>query len=268
MSVAVHASEARFHDAWAASIDLSQVDVRAAFEAPAALENRFILERIGPLGGLRVLDIGAGLGESSVYFALRGAEVTVADLSPGMVDAAVRLGALHGVRLEPLVTCAEDLAAPSDRYDVVYIANTIHHVCDRRAMFREMRRVLKPCGRFYSWDPIAYNPVIEAYRRMATAVRSSDETPLTRRDVRLAREYFPDVRHREFWIASLALFLKYYAIDRIHPNEDRYWKRILRETDRSLGWWKPLRALDSALTQLPIIRWLAWNMVLWGSKPG
>jgi hypothetical protein len=60
--------------------------------------------------------------------------------------------------------------------------------------------------------------------------------------------------------------VKYYAVDRVHPNQDRYWKRILRETPESLRWWTPLRAIDSALTRLPLMRWLAWNMVMWGEK--
>jgi SAM-dependent methyltransferase len=214
-----------------------------------------------------VLDVGAGLGESSVYLALQGADVTTTDLSPGMVNAAVRLGELHGVRLNGLVLSGEELGTPESTFDYVYIANTIHHVTDKRALFTQIRRTLKPGGRFFSWDPLAYNPVINVYRRMASQVRTEDESPLRMADVALAREFFPDTRHREFWIASLALFLKYYLADGVHPNEDRYWKRIYRETSAGLGWWTPLRALDSVLTRTPGLSLLAWNMVMWGTKP-
>ena len=62
------------------------------------------------------------------------------------------------------------------------------------------------------------------------------------------------------------LFIKYYLVDLVHPDQDRYWKRILRETPRSLWWWMPLRALDSVLTRLPLVRYLSWNIVMWGSK--
>ncbi|MBI3696377.1 MAG: methyltransferase domain-containing protein, partial [Acidobacteria bacterium] len=94
----IQEKEIQFHDDWARSVDLPQVAVREAFEAPTALENQFILRSMGPLQGKRVLDVGAGMGESSVYFALLGAEVTCTDLSPGMVDCAVRLGRFHGVK--------------------------------------------------------------------------------------------------------------------------------------------------------------------------
>jgi hypothetical protein len=55
--------------------------------------------------------------------------------------------------------------------------------------------------------------------------------------------------------------------DRVHPNSDRYWKRILRETPQTLRWWTPLSSLDGVLTRIPGLRWLAWNMVMWGQKP-
>lgn len=258
--------EAGFHDRWASSVAISDIAVRECFEAPTALENQFILRQIGPLRGKKILDIGAGLGESSVYFALQGADVTTIDVSPGMVESAVGLGKKFGAEIEGIVGDAEDLKVPDEAYDIVYIANTIHHVENRAKLFEEIRRALKPGGRFFSYDPLAYNPVINVYRRMAVEVRTADESPLTKADLRLARRYFPDVTHREFWIAGLILFVKYYFKDRIHPNQDRYWKKILWERENDLCWWKPFRLLDSVLTRIPGVRWLAWNIVMWGSK--
>jgi len=266
-TISVHDKERHFHDEWAESIQLESIQVHNAFESPTAMENQFILREMGDLRGKCLLDIGAGLGESSVYFALKGAQVTCTDISPGMVKCASDLGRLHGVQLQAIVSPAEDLSSPKDYFDIVYMANVIHHVTNKESLFREVNRVLKPGGHFFTIDPLAYNPVINIYRRMATAVRSDDEAPLTFHDIALAEKYFVNVRHREFWIATLALFLKYYLWDRIHPNADRYWKRIFNETRGSLIWWRPLRALDSVLTRLPLIRRLSWNIVMWGQKP-
>jgi SAM-dependent methyltransferase len=264
---ALHAREATFHDQWASSTSLDDVLVRECFEAPTAIENQFILRKMGDLKGKKVLDIGAGLGESSVYFALKGAQVTTTDISPLMVEKVLQLAAKFSVGMTGIVATAESLNVPENHFDFVYIANTIHHVHDRPALFEQIRRALKPGGTFFSYDPLAYNPAINLYRRMATAVRTPDESPLTRSDWKLASRYFENVGHREFWIASLALFAKYYLVDRVHPNTDRYWKRILKERAESLRWWYPLLLLDGVLTRLPGVSLLAWNTVIWGVKP-
>jgi SAM-dependent methyltransferase len=222
---------------------------------------------MGDLRGKKILDIGAGLGESSVYFALRGAQVTTTDISPLMVSKILDLAKRFAVKVQGIVSTAEALNVPENYFDFVYIANTIHHVPDRAALFVQIHRALKPGGRFFSYDPLAYNPAIRLYRRMATEVRTPDERPLTRADLRLAQRHFSDVGHREYWIATLALFGKYYFIDRVHPNTDRYWKRILKETPASLRWWTPLLLLDRLLTRIPGLRLWSWNVVMWGAKP-
>jgi 2-polyprenyl-3-methyl-5-hydroxy-6-metoxy-1,4-benzoquinol methylase len=263
----IHEHEAAFHDEWAQSTPIEDINVYEAFESPTAPENQFILKMMGDLTGMKLLDVGAGLGESSVYFALKGAQVTTSDISQGMVDKAIELGKHHGVELEGLVAAGETIDVPEGSFDLVYIANTIHHVTDKRAMYEQVLRALKPGGRVFTWDPLAYNPVINVYRNMATDVRTPDEEPLTFKDVELLGEYFDDVGHREFWITSLVLFLKYYLIDSVKPNDDRYWKRIFKEDPKKLWWWKPLAAMDNVLGRTPLVRRMAWNMVMFGTKP-
>jgi 2-polyprenyl-3-methyl-5-hydroxy-6-metoxy-1,4-benzoquinol methylase len=262
----LHRKEADYHDEWALTTPLDRILVRECFESPAAVENRFIIRQMGSLKGKKVLDIGAGLGESSVYFALQGALVTAVDVSPRMVETVMKLGQHHGVEINGMVSTGEHMSLPPDEFDLVYIANTIHHIQDRSSLIGQIYRTLKPGGRFFSIDPIAYNPVINVYRRMATETRTEDESPLGLKDLRETARYFTDLRHREFWIASLLLFVKYYLVDRVHPNEDRYWKRILKESWGTLWWWAPLRALDLVITRLPLIRYLSWNTVMWGTK--
>ena len=262
----LHEREVEFHDKWAHDTNLDAINVREAFEAPTALENAFVLQQMGSLKGKKLLDVGAGLGESSVYFALQGADVTTTDISPGMVETALKLGEKFGVKMTGRVSTGESLNAEPGTYDFVYIANLVHHIHDRPALWNQVHAALKPGGRFFSIDPIAYNPVINQYRRMATEVRTIDEMPLTRADLTLVREFFPGAETRHFWISTLALFVKYAYWDRVHPNEDRYWKRIFRETDASLGWWKPLAALDQVLTRVPGLKWWSWNIVMQGRK--
>lgn len=258
--------EQYFHDDWAESLDPAEVDYRAAFEAPTALENRFIIERLGDIRGKRVLDIGCGLGESSVYFASRGALVTATDISPGMVAFTQRLAALHGYSLEGFAAPAESLIG-REPFDVVYCANTIHHLTDVVAFMDGVCRLLKPEGVFCSWDPLRYNPVINVYRRIAKEVRSADEEPLSRSRVTEIEGYFRTSEKRFFWLLSLSLFLKYFLLDRISPNRERYWKRIFQESPASLRWWRPLAWLDHGITLTPALRWLCWNVAIIGRGP-
>lgn len=260
--------ERRFHDGWAESENLGAVDVRAAFESLFAQEGRFIRRLLGDLEGRRLLDVGCGLGEASVYFALEGAEVTACDLSPGMLRAAEALAARCGTSLETRECPADDLRAADDSFDVVYAGNLLHHMPDAGSVLGEFRRVVRPGGIVVTWDPLAYNPVIDLYRRMATEVRTEDEAPLRFSVLDEYGQHFHRVRHREFWLTSLSIFVKYFLVDRVHPNEDRYWKRIYRPQGR---WtelvFRPLVALDQLLLRLPLVGYLAWNTVIWATEP-
>ncbi|MCP3957633.1 MAG: class I SAM-dependent methyltransferase [bacterium] len=261
--------EEAFHDAWARDTELESILVREAFEGFAALENRHCLRLMGPLEGKRILDLGAGLGETSVYFALQGARVTAVDISPEMTRRAEQLAAFHGTSIETVASPLERLDVADGGFDFVYGANVLHHVTDIEATLELACRALVPGGMCLFWDPIAYNPVINVYRRMASGVRTEDERPLRRSILKTFAQHFVDVRHREFWLLTLALFLKYYLIDRKDPNQVRYWKQIYREDPATTGrWFGVLRRLDDVLLRLWPFNWLAWNILVWARKPG
>lgn len=258
-------SEQAFHDDWAASTRPEDVLVRESFEACTAPEHRYILERLGDLRGRRLLDLGSGLGEAAVYFALRGAEVTACDLSAGMLGVVGRVAARHGVRVTLRQAPAERTGLPAGGFDIVYAGNLLHHV-DIPATLDEVRRVLVPGGVFVSWDPLAHNPLINVYRRMAAALRTPDEHPLRMRELELFRERFGEVSHRCFWLTSLAVFLRFY-LEGAHPSRERYWKKILKEAERLRPFYERLERWDRALlAALPFLGRYCWNIVVWARK--
>ncbi|MEM6821942.1 MAG: class I SAM-dependent methyltransferase [Verrucomicrobiota bacterium] len=263
---ALHDRESEFHDKWANETSLDSIQPSLFFESATSLENAILLDLVKDFSDLKVLDVGCGLGESSVYFATRGANVTAMDLSPEMVRLTSQLAQKHHVTLESIAHAGETLPFDNNTFDLVYLANIIHHVSDRDSLLKEIKRVLKPGGLYFSWDPVAYNPVINVYRRMASEVRTPDEEPLTVKDFKRIQDYFPDASFKTTWFLTLSLFLKYYLVDRLNPNETRYWKHIMSETPKSLIWWKPLLLLDQILLQIPGLRWLTWNITVWGRK--
>ena len=257
-----------FHDEWAKQTPVANIRVLDAFENITAQENRFIINRMGDLNRLRILDIGAGLGESAVYFALRGARVTANDISPAMLNQCLVLAKRFGVSIDTyLSSSSEKFDFGENQFDIVYGANVLHHVGSIQPFLTAVKRALAPRGRFFFFDPLAYNPAINVYRLLATNVRTEDEQPLRFSDLKYFRELFSEVQHREFWLTTLLIFFKYFLLDRIDPNSERYWKRILSEDSDRIGWWyKPLQRLDNVLLLLPPLQFMAWNIVIYGRK--
>ncbi len=255
-----------FHDRWAAAIDIDGIQVADYFEVCTAPENRFIVQNLGEVRGKYLLDLGCGAGENSVYFARRGARCVAADCSPGMVDVALKLAAAYGVEIEGCTVDALAIAFPDDTFDIVYASNLLHHIPDPLLALREIHRVLKPGGKVCFWDPLRHNPVINVYRRMATAVRTEDEMPLDIGILEAVRSLFSHTESDTFWIATLWIFLRFYLIDRIHPNEDRYWKKIIREHAQLAPQYHRLEAVDRLLKKLPGMRRMAWNLAVVATK--
>jgi len=261
-----HAEEI-FHDEWAASVNVTAIDVRKMNEACTAPEMRHIRRALGDLRGRTLLDVGCGLGEAAVYFALLGAEVTATDISPGMCDAARRLAEANGVTIKTHVSAAEDLGLPAgQQFDVIYTGNTLHHV-DLEATLPLLLRHLKPDGTFVSWDPVAYNPAINYYRRHAMAVRTEDEHPLRLRDIRSVQARFQSSRLAWFWLSTLLIFIIMKFVQRRDPNQERYWKKVVEEADDWAWLYWPLADLDRILLHIPFLRPLCWNVVIVGRNP-
>jgi 2-polyprenyl-3-methyl-5-hydroxy-6-metoxy-1,4-benzoquinol methylase len=261
-----HAEEI-FHDEWAASVDVAKIDVRKMNEACTAPEMRCIRRSLGDLRGRTLLDVGCGLGEAAVYFALEGATVTATDISPGMCDTAARLAAANGVELATHVSAAEDLGlAAGVQFDIIYTGNTLHHV-DIAATLPRLLRHLKPGGTFVSWDPLAYNPAINVYRRRAAEVHTVDEHPLRNADIRAVRGYFRESTTRYFWLSTLLIFVIMAVVQRRNVKQERLWKTVIEEADQWAWLYRPLELLDKVLLLLPFLRPLCWNVVIVGRGP-
>ena len=255
-----------FHDQWAAAIDVDGIRVADYFEACTAPENRFILKQLGDVRGKYLLDLGCGAGENSVYFAQKGAKCVAADYSPGMVEVALKLAAVNQVQVEGQVVNAMAIDRPDNTFDIVYASNLLHHIPDPTLALKEMHRVLKPGGKACFWDPLTHNPVINVYRRMATEVRTEDETPLNINIVNFIRSHFSKTQYDTFWIATLWIFLRFYLIEKVNPNKERYWKKIITEQARLEPQYRRLEKLDRVLKKLPLMKRFAWNIAVVATK--
>lgn len=260
--------ERAFHDKWASEEVKSLPNCRHVNEALTSPELRYIHSQINPVKGLKVLDVGCGLGEASAYFAIKGADVTSMDLSPEMLKATTTLAEANGVKVKTHVSAAEDLGLKAGEvFDVIYVGNLFHHV-DIGSTLHRLVPHLKKDGRLVSWDPLAYNPLINVYRMIAKDVRTEDEHPLTRTDVKLIGKHFGKTEVKFFWFFSLIIFVLMAIMQRRNPNKERFWKVVVDESDRWAWLYRPLAKLDEiVLSVFPFLGWLCWNIVIIGSQP-
>ena len=258
--------ERSFHDRWAESIDVDGIRVTDYFEACTAPENRFILHHLGDVAGKTLLDLGCGAGENSVYFARKGAHCTATDYSPGMVEKALKLAAANGVQIEARTMNAMEIEFPENSFDVVYAANLLHHLPDPATALREVHRVLKPGGKVCFWDPLRHSPLINVYRRIAKDVRTEDETPLDIKITEFVGTLFGEIVYDTFWLATLWIFLRFYLIERVDPNKERYWKKIIAESARLEPVYRRLERLDRLVKRASFMKRFAWNIAVVATK--
>ena len=109
-----------------------------------------LVRALRPRPGMALLDVAGGTGDIAIAAAARGAQAVIVDINEGMA-AAGRDRALDRGCLEAgwAVADAEALPFAAMSQDAVTIAFGLRNVTGREAALAEMRRVLKPGGRFF-----------------------------------------------------------------------------------------------------------------------
>lgn len=107
------------------------------------------LQLLGNVSGLKVIELGCGAAQNSVYLAKAGAVVTGVDFASAQLKEAASLANKHNVHLELIESDVTAMLALGEAtFDLALSACAMAFVPDIDAAFSEVFRVLKPGGRF------------------------------------------------------------------------------------------------------------------------
>ncbi len=154
----------------------------ASLLAPDRIE-RFqvplVLDKLDPAPEAQIGDLGCGPGIFSVAFAERcpSGLVFASDIEPAQLDALsarAQKAGLHNI--VPVLASLDDPHFPPGRLDMVFIADTYHHLENRVEYMRRLAACLAPGGRLvlidYKPGPLAHGPPPE--HKLAAGVMESE----------------------------------------------------------------------------------------------
>jgi SAM-dependent methyltransferase len=139
------------------SLAVAQLATLDQFHTRGILATTELASAVGLEPSTRVLDLGCGIGGPARYLASTfGCKVTGVDLSPNFIEVANYLTARCGLSDRARFQVGDVLHLPFEdaAFDAVFLQHVAMNIKDRRGLYAEVGRVLKPGGRFATYDVV------------------------------------------------------------------------------------------------------------------
>ena len=194
-----------------------------------------------------LLEYGCGVGDNIKKFKDLGAHVTGIDISQEGIKQAKERSSTNNLDANLLVMDVENTGFKNDEFDIIVGQGIIHHL-NLKKIYSETSRLLNANGHAIFLEPLGHNPIINLYRKLTPNIRTSDEHPLMKQDLKLLKKYFYNVNIEYFSLLTL-----------------------LTVPFRNSLIFKPLftifSTIDKQILKIPIIREWAWIVIIHIHKP-
>ena len=152
--------------------------------------------------GDNVLEIGCGITSINKNVAEIGANVTIIDISEKAIEITKRKLINDKLNISCMVMDAENLTFNNNSFDLVYGSGILHHLNIEKAI-TEINRVLKNGGKAIFYEPLGHNILVNLFRGITPSLRTEDEHPLLKEDLRVIKRFFPKTKFYYFYLFSL-----------------------------------------------------------------
>ncbi|MBT9582107.1 methyltransferase domain-containing protein [bacterium] len=207
---------------------------------------QLIARFLGHSQGLKVLELGCGTGSLTgpLLDTAVGMELTACDISPATVERVKdRYGRRPGTSFFAADAC--HLGMPEASFDAVVGNSVLHHLPLAEAL-QEIRRVLKPGGKFWFSEPNMLNPQIAVEKNVPWIGRRLQNSP----------------DETAFFRWSLASMLRAHGFVGVHIRPYDFLHPLIPKA--LVAWVHPV---GLCLEQLPGLREIAGSLEIRGENP-
>ena len=194
-----------------------------------------------------ILDFGCGVGRSLKKVAeFNPKKITGIDISDVSIQKAKSLIIDSNSEVELVVDNCEKTKFKNNTFDIVYGTGILHHL-NIEICLEEIRRILKPGGKFLFVEPLGTNPLINFYRKVTPKSRSEDEHPLINQDFNLIKSKFIKNKIKYYGFLTLVFFPFY-------------------NSPKNSTIFKILKNIDQLLFKIGFFKKLAWSVLIIAEK--
>lgn len=197
--------------------------------------------------GKRTLDYCCGEGDTAFIMAKAGASEAIGiDIAPESVEICKKSAEERGLsgNTKFLVMDAEKTEFPDNYFDFIVCGGVLHHLDVTRA-YPELARILKKDGKIICSEPLVYNPIFQAYRRLTPQLRTEWEVN------HILKKWHVYVSKNNFGKISEMRFFNLFTLVAVFFRGTFLFNPVL----------SIMEFVDSIILRLPGIKWWAWQII-------